>query len=624
MTSRRTKLLLFVLLAMTGCAAGSVLGGADWTDLPESPAARPPAVHPVSIVEADVFVQKFRTIMRLKCFADDLELLQGVEALPDGTYDMEEIREATEDHGQFLAARILLFDAAGKALAAKVTEVVHVTAPPAGLRQGELMNCFLGFQFEYEYPEPPEFITIRHEMVGEGYLLPSEMKVLLRQAGSDAPNFQMLKPQTPETFRFDWDRPVLNEDASEEDWQAWFDRQRETTLGITSYSSVYSFVYLTPYEVRHEILIPLASLATMLPLERADPMRLEVAEQDRATEDIRKFFSAGNEVRLDGIAVRPVFDRIDYYALDLRDFAVQAERKPVSLANGRVGLILSYPSRSPPREVELTWDLFNDAVQTVDSVIINGEKIEKTQFSTFLASNVWRWQADGSLPALPPITGVSAESLPRLPVPALPLASLVAGIAAVVVLVLRRPAGLGSRVPLAGVLLALAWILWPFFRMPLPVTTRFAPLPAETADSVFRRLHENLFRAFDYYHEPDVYDALAQSVDGPLLRELYLQIRDSLRVREQGGAVARIDDVAIESGGPESPGPEAGDTPGFRYRCTWNLLGTIEHWGHLHQRSNQYDARFEVALRDGQWKIVALEMLDEPIQGVVKTSLRKF
>lgn len=615
MTPRKT---IFIFLVAQAMWLGAPRCG--WSDGPGAAAPR----HPVSIVEADVFVQKFRTIMRLKCFADDLELLQGVEAAADGSYDLEEIREATVDHGQFLSDRILLFDAAGNALPPRITEVVHVAAPAAGIRQGELMNFFLGFQFEYEYAQPPEFITIRHEMVGEGYLLPSEMKVLLRQAGSDAANFQMLKPQAPETFRFDWESPLLNEDASEEDWQAWFDRQRETTLGITSYSSVYSFVYLTPHEVRHEILVPLASLATMLPLERADPMRLEVAEQDRAAEEIREFFATGNEVRLDGIAVRPVFDRIDFYGLDLRDFAMQSERGAVSLANGRVGLILSYPSRSPPREVELSWDLFNDAVQTVDSVIINGDKVEKTQFSTFLASNVWRWKADGNVADLPQLSGVSAEALPRLPPPDLPLASLVAGLAAAMVLVLRRPAGLASRVPVTGALLALAWICWPFFRMPLPVATGFAPVPAETADGVFRRLHENLFRAFDYYHEPDVYDALAQSVDGPLLRELYLQIRDSLRVREQGGAVARIDEVSIATGEMEPPGPDSAGTPGFGYRCTWNLLGTIEHWGHIHQRNNQYDARFEVALREGQWKIVALEMLDEPKQGVVKTSLRKF
>ncbi|MFO0217921.1 MAG: hypothetical protein ACK54I_00795, partial [Planctomycetota bacterium] len=66
-----------------------------------------------------------------------------------------------------------------------------------------------------------------------------------------------------------------------------------------------------------------------------------------------------------------------------------------------------------------------------------------------------------------------------------------------------------------------------------------------------------------------------------------------------------------------------GDRPGFQYRCKWNLVGSVEHWGHLHQRTNIYDADFTVSLVNGAWKITAMRSLDEQ-QGPVKTSLRKF
>ena len=65
------------------------------------------------------------------------------------------------------------------------------------------------------------------------------------------------------------------------------------------------------------------------------------------------------------------------------------------------------------------------------------------------------------------------------------------------------------------------------------------------------------------------------------------------------------------------------DRPGFGYRSKWNLIGTVEHWGHVHQRTNQYDAEFAVQLVDGSWKITNLKVLDES-QGPVKTSMRKF
>ena len=133
-----------------------------------------------------------------------------------------------------------------------------------------------------------------------------------------------------------------------------------------------------------------------------------------------------------------------------------------------------------------------------------------------------------------------------------------------------------------------------------------------------------MFRAFDYRNESDVYDALAKSVDGDLLRELYLDINQSLKVKEQGGAIAKVNEVNLLDGvKTDIPLDNGASEPGFDYRCKWNLVGTIEHWGHIHERENQYDANFEIRLKDDAWKITRMKVVDEA-QGVVKTSLRKF
>ncbi|MGB1930205.1 MAG: hypothetical protein ACPHO8_12920 [Mariniblastus sp.] len=223
-----------------------------------------PKSHPVSVVEADIYVNRAQTTMRLKCFAEDLELLQGVEALEDGFYDSEELLDATKDHAEYLAERITIRDANGNLFQPKITEIIDIEIPEEGIKAGMLMNYPMGFEIEFKYDEPPEFITIQQNMVAEGALLPSELKILLKQAGSDTPYMHMMKPGAPETFRFDWDKPILSTDASEKEWEVWFEEQREKNLGITSYSSVYSFIYITAHEVRHEILIPLATLATLI------------------------------------------------------------------------------------------------------------------------------------------------------------------------------------------------------------------------------------------------------------------------------------------------------------------------------------------------------------------------
>ena len=50
---------------------------------------------------------------------------------------------------------------------------------------------------------------------------------------------------------------------------------------------------------------------------------------------------------------------------------------------------------------------------------------------------------------------------------------------------------------------------------------------------------------------------------------------------------------------------------GFAALGTWNVAGSVGHWGHIHQRRNQYEARFTVEAIDGVWKITGLELLQE-------------
>ena len=109
-----------------------------------------------------------------------------------------------------------------------------------------------------------------------------------------------------------------------------------------------------------------------------------------------------------------------------------------------------------------------------------------------------------------------------------------------------------------------------------------------------------------------------------MLRELYLDINESLKIREQGGAVSKVQEVNLVE--TEKTTPEesfAGNDPGFAVKSKWNLIGTVEHWGHIHQRTNQYDATFNVQLKDDAWKITSMKVNDES-QGPVKTSIREF
>ena len=45
--------------------------------------------------------------------------------------------------------------------------------------------------------------------------------------------------------------------------------------------------------------------------------------------------------------------------------------------------------------------------------------------------------------------------------------------------------------------------------------------------------------------------------------------------------------------------------------ATWTVIGSVGHWGHIHQRQNQYQARLHVAPIEGEWKLVGLDILEE-------------
>jgi hypothetical protein len=153
--------------------------------------------------------------------------------------------------------------------------------------------------------------------------------------------------------------------------------------------------------------------------------------------------------------------------------------------------------------------------------------------------------------------------------------------------------------------------VWPFGQVDIQDPFASPPsISASEAKDVFAKLHGNVYRAFDYHSESDIYDALARSVEGDLLQELYLQIQQGLAMEEQGGAISRISKVELVSLDPQVPS-ELEPREGFTVQCRWIVEGTVEHWGHIHARTNQYDAEFRVAERDDAWKITSAQLLAE-------------
>ncbi len=124
-------------------------------------------------------------------------------------------------------------------------------------------------------------------------------------------------------------------------------------------------------------------------------------------------------------------------------------------------------------------------------------------------------------------------------------------------------------------------------------------------------MHRNVYRAFDYETEDSIYDALAQSVSGAFLDEIYNDVYQGLILSEEGGAICKIERVEIlESRMQESTSARSADLQ-FRMSCSWRVLGLVEHWGDAHRRINEYSAIYTLTPLGDQWKISGVDITDQ-------------
>ena len=136
---------------------------------------------------------------------------------------------------------------------------------------------------------------------------------------------------------------------------------------------------------------------------------------------------------------------------------------------------------------------------------------------------------------------------------------------------------------------------------------RYEFYQAEKHEGIVSSLLKNVYRSFDFKNESDIYDKLSTSIDGDLLRQIYLEIRKNLQYENTGGAKAKIQGIELENLSPK----QLGNGNGYEYDTNWTVEGKVEHWGHIHNRTNRYNALITVNNIDGIWKITKFQLNDE-------------
>lgn len=364
-------------------------------------------------------------------------------------------------------------------------------------------------------------------------------------------------------------------------------------------------------EVRVALLMNLAFVDRVVRVERADPDAIATAEHERYQAALLTHFESTNKVTIDGVDVAPLARGFEVQEADLGLLPLFPRFGARALF--KLQLTLGYPTQAAPHSVALAWGAFPpDAVRETDigtpPIDVRVHLVAKGLRTDFVLTHiepeyVWHDTGESLLDRFETVP----TSLPRgrFELPALSIG--LACLGAVLAIARRRRAALFA----ALVLLVAGALTTGVARVSLPLPFASQQLPSEIdAITIFEPLHANVYRAFDYLDESDVYDALARSVTGPLLDRLYGEIYRTLIVPEEGGAISEIQSVRPLATTVESIGwlpPD--DVAGFTVRTRWQVEGAVFHWGHGHRRTNEYEARYTVMETGAGWRIRDYETL---------------
>ena len=449
-------------------------------------------------------------------------------------------------------------------------------------------------ELTYPFKTKPEQLTIVPPLDNRG-MTAASIGFVTYHKGAPINNFKYLSE--PSTLRLDWEDP-------------WYSEYDKKALKRWQRGGVMSFLYIEPFEVRHEVLARVKDLEAWIDLDLCGDEFIEEEENEVLKKQVGEFLLKHNQVRIDGMPLRPILDRTAFvkYSMTGSQFLIQPERLPLNTA--MLGVIITYLTDGIPQEVTVDWELFSDRIKKVPTNAVD----PAGPFPSYVTpdDNIFKWTNFLKTYEIPTVEGVDvADSLVSFNVPFASLfcVALLLPVAWQIRNRRRNGGSTGLHYGLGVLLIAGSLILFPYLKVPVSKPSSFAPkLEKQEASLILHSLLKNVYRAFDFREEEDVYDKLALSASGDLLADIYLQNRKSFEVKRAGGAQAKVKEVEILDVSVEDV---AGRPFAMGLKSRWTAMGTVGHWGHIHTRQNEYDAVLTVEPVDGFWRITGLELLEE-------------
>lgn len=371
-----------------------------------------------------------------------------------------------------------------------------------------------------------------------------------------------------------------------------------------------------------ELIVRIPAKAAMMDvLGGLTPVAMDQMEPEDLATLIAPVLASRCPVTIDGVLVPP---RVIQPVVDMANSRQPARRFPLPqvLEQGTLMFVSRYETKGPPRTVSLDWSIYanqydeagepihEESLLMVAALLVAEGKEQFVYLTPMEPGYTWHASGAKALPADLLATQSVQRNFLSVPVPSVVLVvlGLVCG-----GITLRR--SMPRAVGLVVFSLVVAWACLPFGRLAFEHTPSYADLDDAEALAVFESLHRNIYRAFDYTDEGAVYDALAQSVDGPMLETIYNDVYQSLIMREENGAVSKVVRVSVDRAvldrEVDDETAAAHGLGAYVVVCNWQVDGVVTHYGHTHARTNAFEAVYTVAPRADGWRIVESQVIDQ-------------
>ncbi len=546
---------------------------------------------------AEIFVEDDQVRVELEIGAADL--LAFANLLPDEIYNRLQLpeRAGAERLQTFFESDWQVLGDDGQRLPGQVTRLEarnriqrdEITGDALAIQPDDA-EIVIYAELLFDFDGDPAVLSFRPPQGSDNGRSLANIGFVAYHKGLPVTDFRYLS--TLETLDLDWDDP-------------WYSQFRNRNLRRQFDSPISVFLYVEPFEVRKEIVIRPVDLQRWTNLDIDIDGTIPVADQARLKQQVTEFLRDQHPVTIDGQLAEGQLDRIHFIRRTLRKTGVVYPDEDLAAVSATLGVIFVYPIETLPDQVAMQWDLFDERIQSIPASATD----EAGGLPSALTPDdpVLVWKNYLTNPTIPAMRAVPVP--PQRATWSIPIISAICGLG-----ILLTLAGLAGsprlRMPLLiklAVLLVLGVTTLGIARITVssPLARR-TPITDSQAREIVDSLLHNIYHAFDRRDESLVYDQLATSLSGDLLKDVYLQTRRRIRLADQGGAQVKIDEVEIQSNQVKTQ-----SDPGFTCTSQWNASGTVGHWGHLHRRILGYEARLQIAPVEGVWKITALDITDE-------------